>query len=196
MTAAALIAMHYQNENCHPDGRIKIGIADENTWREARLANARRLFAGFRSLGLPIVHVRLAVRPDFADVVPNTPIFRQWIENEAWREGTWGVEFVDGLGPEGSEHVVTHTRNGGFHGSTLAESLFLLKPQRLYCSGVSTAYAVESTVREATDRGWETTVVADACSTATAEQHEAALRAMSLIADIRTTDAALAELSA
>ena len=196
MPAAALIAMHYQNENCHPDGRIKIGIADENTWREARLANARRLFAGFRALALPIVHVRLAVRPDFADVVTNTPIFRQWIENDAWREGTWGVDFVDGLGPEGAEHVVTHTRNGGFHGSTLAESLFLLKPERLYCSGVSTAYAVESTVREATDRGWETTVVADACSTATAEQHEAALRAMSLLAEIRTTDEALAELSA
>ena len=136
MPAAALIAMHYQNENCYPDGRIKIGIADENTWREARLANARRLFAGFRALALPIVHVRLAVRPDFFDVVTNTPIFRQWIENDAWREGTWGVDFVDGLGPEGAEHVVTHTRNGGFHGSTLAESLFLLKPERLYCSSI------------------------------------------------------------
>jgi len=62
------------------------------------------------------------------------------------------------------------------------------------CCGVSTAYTVESTVRHATDVGYEVTVVADACSTATREQHEAALNAMRLIADIADVDTILAGL--
>ena len=101
MTVAptVLLALHYQNENCHPDGKIKVGIAADATWREARLANARRLFEGARHHGIPIIHVRLAVRPDMANVIANTPIFRQWIELGAWQEGSWGVEFLDGLGP-------------------------------------------------------------------------------------------------
>lgn len=188
----AVIALHYQNENCHPDGKIKVGIADGAPWREERLANARRLFAGARHAGVPIIHVRLAVRPDLRDVIANTPIFRQWIELGAWREGTWGVEFVNGLGPEDGEFVVTHTRNNGFYGCQLEEIVRVVGARRLFCCGVSTAYAVESTVRHATDVGFDTWVVADACSTGTAEQHDGALRAMSLLATVATVDEAIA----
>jgi nicotinamidase-related amidase len=190
----AIIALHYQNENCHPDGKIKIGISDGAPWREARLENARRLFKGARAAGVPIVHVRLAVRDDMKDVIPNTPIFRQWVELGAWREGTWGVDFIDGLGPEGDEFVTTHTRNNGFYGCQLEEIVFRLGAKRLFCCGVSTAYAVESTVRHATDIGFDTWVVADACSTGTADQHEAALNAMRLLATVADVDTVLTEI--
>ncbi|MEM1307761.1 MAG: cysteine hydrolase [Pseudomonadota bacterium] len=190
----AVIALHYQNENCHPDGKIKVGIADGAPWRETRLNNARRLFAGVRAMGLPIIHVRLAVRPDMKDVIQNTPIFKQWVELDAWREGTWGAEFIDGLGPDGDEFVVTHTRNNGFYGCQLEEIVFRLGAKRLFCCGVSTAYAVESTARHATDVGFDTWIVADACSTGTAAQHEAALNAMTLLATVATVDDVLSEL--
>ena len=59
----AVIALHYQNENCHPDGKIKVGIADGAPWREERLANARRLFAGARAAGATMVtHLFNAMR--------------------------------------------------------------------------------------------------------------------------------------
>ena len=190
-----IVANHYQNENCHPDGKIKVGIGQDSEWRWARLANAKRLYAAARAAGVPIVHVRLAVDPDYKGVVANTPIVRQWIELGAWREGTWGVEFIDGLGPEADEAVVTHTRNSGFHEAPLGEALFSLGATRLICCGVSTAYTVESTVRHATDIGYPCAVAADACSTATQEQHENALRAMSLLADVKTVDDLIAELS-
>jgi nicotinamidase-related amidase len=106
-------------------------------------------------------------------VVVNTPLIREWVELGAWQEGTWGVDFVDGLGPEGDEFdefVVTHTRNSGFHNSTLADVLAGLSVRRLICCGVSTAYTVESTVRQAVDIGFDVTVAADACSTGTERQ--------------------------
>ena len=189
----AVVANHYQNENCHPNGKVKVGIGADSTTRAERLGNARRLFAGARSAGVPIVHVRLAVYPGYRGVVVNTPLIREWIELGAWQEGTWGVEFVDGLGPEGDEIVVTHTRNSGFHNSTLADVLAGLGARRLICCGVSTAYTVESTVRQAVDIGFEVTVAGDACSTGTERQHLAALEAMRPLAAIKTVDEVLAD---
>jgi len=193
MQATAIIANHYQNENCHPDGKIKVGIAADADWRWQRLDNAKRLFAGARHAGIPIVHVRLAVPPDYRGVIANTALIREWIALGAWREDTWGTEFIEGLGPAGNEHVVTHTRNSGFHNCTLEEVLFSLKARHLICCGVSTAYTVEGTVRHATDIGYEVTVAADACSTATQQQHDNALAAMAPLAEIRTVDEILAE---
>ncbi len=188
----ALLALHYQNENCHPNGKIKVGIAADAPWREERMRNARRLFAGLRGVGVPIVHVRLAVHPEYADVVANTPLIREWIELGAWREGTWGVEFLDGLEPHDGEIVVTHTRNSVFHGCSTRDALTALRVEHLYLAGVSTAYVVEGSLRQATDIGYRCTVVADACSTATQEQHDNALKAMSLLAEVATVDQVLA----
>ena len=187
-TKTAIVANHYQNENCHPDGKIKVGIPEDAEWRWQRLENAKRLFAGARAAGIPIVHVRLAVPPDYTGVTANTTLIREWIALEAWQEGTWGVEFIDGLEPIDGEPVVTHSRNSGFHNSTLEEVLFWLGARNLICCGVSTAYTVEGTVRHATDIGYEVTVAADACSTATQAQHHAALDGMRVLADIRTVD--------
>ncbi len=194
MQATAIVANHYQNENCHPDGKIKVGIAADADWRWQRLDNAKRLFAGARRAGVPIVHVRLAVPQDYRGVIANTALIREWVELGAWKEGTWGVKFIEGLGAAEGEPVVTHTRNSGFHNCTLEEVLFSLGVRRLICCGVSTAYTVEGTVRHATDIGYEVTVAADACSTATQQQHENALAVMAPLADIRTVDEILAEI--
>ncbi|SDF76223.1 cysteine hydrolase family protein [Thalassobaculum litoreum] len=194
MPGTVIVANHYQNENCHPDGKVKVGIAADADWRWQRLDSAKRLFAGARAAGVPIVHVRLAVDPEYRDVIVNTALIREWLELGAWKEGTWGTEFVDGLGPMAGEHVVTHTRNSGFQDSTLAQVLFKLGARHLICCGVSTAYTVEGTVRHAADIGYEVTVASDACSTATEAQHDAALAAMSVLAEIKSVDAILAAL--
>jgi nicotinamidase-related amidase len=150
MAGTVLLAVHYQNENCHPDGKVKLGIAaTAETWREKTLAAAGRLLAGARSHGVPVIHVRLAVRADFRDVMANAPIYRQWQETETWIEGTWGAEFLDGLGPAGDELVVTHTRNNAFYGSPLQAYLDRYRPRALVIAGVSTAYAVDHATRHA-----------------------------------------------
>ena len=189
----AVLAIHYQNENCHPDGKIRIGIAADADWRWDRLRNAKCLLDGCRAAGAAIIHIRLAVPPDYRGINTNTDLIREWVALEAWQEGTWGTEFIESLEPHPEDFVVTHTRNSAFHNTILDEILFQLGTRKLVCAGVSTAYAVESTVRHATDIGYLVTVAANACSTATQLQHENALKAMQPLASIKTVNEVLEE---
>lgn len=192
---AAVLAIHYQNENCHPDGKIRVGIAADADWRWVRLGNAKRLLEGARAADAAIIHVRLAVPPDYRGVSANTELIREWMALGAWQEDTWGTAFIHSLQPHADDFVITHTRNSAFYNTTLDEILFQLGVRNLVCAGVSTAYAVEGTVRHATDIGYEVTVAADACSTATHAQHENALAAMEPLASIKTVDEVLADLA-
>ncbi len=192
----AVLAIHYQNENCHPNGKIRVGIAADADWRWERLGNAKRLLDGARAAGAAIIHVRLAVPPDYRGVSANTDLIREWMALSAWQEDTWGTAFIESLEPHADDFVITHTRNSAFYNTTLDEILFQLGVRNLVCAGVSTAYAVEGTVRHATDIGYKVTVAADACSTATHAQHENALAAMKPLASIKTVDEVLADLAA
>jgi len=188
-----VLGIHYQNENCHPDGKFRLGMEeDAEAWGGRTLAAAARLYAGARRHGVPIVHVRLAVRPDHLDVEQNAPLYRQIAELDAWKEGTWGAEFVAGLEPAADELVVTHRRNNAFYGSALQESLDRFRPTHLVLAGVSTAYAVESIARHAADVGYRVVIAEDACQTASRAQHRASLEAMRRLAEIATVDAVVA----
>jgi biuret amidohydrolase len=186
--STALLALHFQNENCHPDGKVRLGLAEADPRREALLAAAARLFAGARAKGLPLLHVRLALRADGADHGRNAPLFRRQTELGAWIDGTWGAEFHDALKPLAGEFVVTHGRNSAFYASRLQEHLDRLRPARLIVAGVSTTFAVESTVRDAVDRGFEVLVARDACATGDPAMHEASLKALALLAEIAEVD--------
>lgn len=188
-----VLALHYQNETVHPEGRIRVGIAEQSNERAEIIAAAKRLLGGARRHGIPVISVRIAFRPDFADVQPNAEIWRRVIASKAMAEGSWGAEFYDGLGPEQGETIVTHRRNNPFHESALGEAIERLKAERLVVAGISTTYVVESAVRHASDLGYEVIVAADACSSATRKAHEASLEAMTMLATVKTAADVVAE---
>ena len=181
----AMLALHYQNEVLHPDGKIRLGVADDAR-RQAVIAAAGRLLAAARAGGVAVVHVRIAFRADFADVIQNCAIFRKVARIGACVEGSWGADFFDGLGPLADELVVKHSRVNAFYGAPLDEALRRLDANRLIVAGVATNWVVETTVRHAADVGYDVIVAADACSAADAGLHAASLANMALIAEIRS----------
>ncbi len=189
MPGIVYLALHYQNENCHPDGRIPYGLdEDAEAWRLSMLAAAGRMAASARRHGAQTIHVALETEPDHSDVIANCPIFGVFRERQAWPRGSWGAAFIDGLQPQPGDLVVTHGRNSAFHSSRLPEHMERLRPDWVIVSGVSTAYVVETTVRHAADIGYNLVVAHDACSTFRRDFHEAALRAMSLLARVASVD--------
>ncbi|MGB7183935.1 MAG: cysteine hydrolase [Burkholderiaceae bacterium] len=185
MGGIVYLALHYQNENCHAEGKIPYGLGENALeWRTQMLASARRLAGEVRKAEAQVIHVRLETQPGQGDVICNCPIFSVFRDQAAWPVGSWGADFVEGLGAKPGDIDITHGRNSAFYGSRLEEYLAWLKPDWLIVSGVSTAYVVETTVRDAADRGHNLVVAHDACSTFRRDFHEASLRAMSLLARV------------
>ncbi len=181
----AVLALHYQNDVLHPDGKIRVGLDADSGARQRLLDNAAALLEGARSHALPIVHVRIAFRPDYADLLPNCDIFRSVARIGAVPEGQWGSAFYDGLQPlagSAREFVVKHTRISAFYGTPLEETLRLLGARRLVVAGVATHSVVEGTVRHAADIGFSVMVAEDACASADPAVHAASLASMRLIA--------------
>ncbi|VVN78260.1 Isochorismatase family protein YecD [Pseudomonas fluorescens] len=197
MDTPLVIALHYQNDVLHPEGKIQVGLGADDSKRAALLDAAGRLLAGARAKGWPIVHVRVAFRPDYADLIQNAPILRAVASLGAVREGSWGAEFYSALAPKVSrqEFVVTHHRINAFYGSPLESLVRQFNPSHLLIAGVATHSVVESTVRHAVDCGFEVTVAADACASADSGAHTSSLASMALIARISHVNEALEDLA-
>ncbi|MBK5002027.1 cysteine hydrolase [Pseudomonas sp. S31] len=193
MPAPVVIALHYQNDVLHPDGKIRVGLGAEDSARNALLDAAGRLLGGARARRWPIVHVRVAFRSDYADLLQNAPILRNVAAIGAVQEGSWGAEFFSDLAPLASsnEFSVTHQRINAFYGSPLEHLVRQFDTRRLLIAGVATHSVVESTVRHAVDCGFEVTVAADACACADPAAHSASLASMALIARVCEVNQAL-----
>ena len=78
----------------------------------------------------------------------------------------------------------------------LEEMLRVLKAERLIMAGIATNSVVETSVRHASDMGYEVVVAADACSSGRADLHEASLENMRYVADVMTVAQILDEMPA
>jgi biuret amidohydrolase len=185
---SVLVALHYQNDILHPDGKIRLGFGEGASNRAQVIETARRLFDKARAVSVPIVHVRTARSPMTQSFIENAPIFRNVVAARACIEGEWGSEFFEGLGPHGDEAVVVHNRINGFFDSTLEVRLRELDATQLILAGVATNSCVEHTARHAADIGYVVTVAHDACSASRADIHEAALFNIGLIGSVRSVD--------
>lgn len=181
----ALLALHYQNEVLHPDGRIRVGLVDDHA-RTTLIEQATALLAHARQRDWLIVHVRIAFRPDYADMPRNIPIFLRTEALGAVKEGEWGAEFYASLAPRDHrrEFTLKHTSISAFRGTSLDQILRSHGITRVVAAGVATHSVVESTVREAAELGYHVDVVADACAAAQAATHDAALASMALMAQM------------
>jgi nicotinamidase-related amidase len=193
---SVVLALHYQNDVVHPDGRIRLGFAEGDARRASVLDGAERLIGGARAAGVPVVHVRVAFRPDHADVLRNGPIWDNVVRSGAVAEGSWGAAFHERLRPLADEFVIRHGRINAFFGSPLEETLRLFDPLRLVIGGVATNSVVEHTARHAADMGYFVTAAADACASSRPHLHQAALDNIALVGTVADVATVLADWSA
>jgi len=175
-----LVAVHFQNDVLHPNGKIRVGLGRDDKSRTTFIQRARRLMEGARAHGVPVVSARIAFRPGHHGVTQNSSMFRGVVKTGALIEGSWGADFHAQLKPRRGEFVVGHSRINAFFGSDLELVLASLGAQRLVVAGVATHSAVEHTARHAADMGYEVVVASDACAAADPELHAASLRTLEL----------------
>ena len=87
-------------------------------------------------------------------------------------------EFVPEIGPKPGDHVVRKRQWGAFYGTDLDLQLRRRGVDTIILCGISTNYGVESTARDAYERGYNQIFVEDACTSRAAEDHAFPFRAI------------------
>ena len=90
--------------------------------------------------------------------------------------GEAGHDIVEALYPGKGEIVIDKPGKGAFYATDLGDTLKQRGIETLLVCGVTTEVCVNTTVREANDRGYRCVVLADCCASYFPEFHEMGLR--------------------
>ena len=133
-----------------------------------------------RAAGCRLVHTREGYSPDLSDLQPfrhrSDGVGRQGPLGRFLIRGEAGQDFLDELRPEAGETVLDKPGFGAFFATDLHAILQRQSITHLILCGVTTQCCVQSTLREAVDRGYWCLTVADCCAAYEPAVHEAALR--------------------
>jgi nicotinamidase-related amidase len=137
---------------------------------EAIIPATARLIGLFRSRGWPIIHTREAHKPDLSDCPPSkikrgNPSLHIGEAGAMGRllvAGEPGNQIVDALAPVEDEIVVDKPGKGMFWATGLHEGLQRLGVTHLVFAGVTTEVCVQTSMREANDRGYECLLIDEA----------------------------------
>jgi nicotinamidase-related amidase len=183
----ALLIIDMQNDTVHPDGAYATFGAAAHAASQNVIANVGAVLDAARAAGAPVFHTRIVVHPIAGLGGQNAPIFRM-LAPDTFKLGSWGAAIVDEIIPSEDEVVLDRIRMNAFGGTSMDIMLRNLGVTGLVVVGAWTNMAVEHTVREAADHGYEVTVVSDATSSLSDDWQQAALGyALTNIATITTT---------
>ncbi|KAA0693640.1 cysteine hydrolase [Neorhizobium sp. P12A] len=125
--------------------------------------HVKRLIEGFRKAGLPVIHTMECHRPDLSDLPPakrdrGNPLLRIGDEGPMGRiliAGEPGTAILPELAPINDEVVIEKPGKGAFYATDLGDILKRRAITQLVFAGVTTEVCVQTTMREANDRGYE-----------------------------------------
>ncbi|MEX6505170.1 cysteine hydrolase family protein [Jiella sp. M17.18] len=165
----ALIVIDMQRDFLEPGG-FGASLGNDVSLLQAIVPATARLIAGFRAAGRPVIHTRECHRADLSDCPPakrsrGAPGLRIGDTGPMGRiliAGEPGAEIVSELAPLEGELVIDKPGKGAFYATDLADHLARLDVTQLVFAGVTTEVCVQTTMREANDRGYECLIAEDA----------------------------------
>lgn len=184
----ALIALHFQNDICHPQGKIPFSLNRNTDSARDFLESSQRTLIGARHAGWTIAHMHIVFAKDYSDLPHNCRLFQKTEALGALKRGSWGAGPCSGFEPRDGEIFVTGTGNSAFRRTDLEALLRERAVERLNVIGLATQYSVEHTVRDAADMGYAVRLFADCCASGDQEAHRASLRTLTMLADVVTSD--------
>lgn len=180
----ALIALHFQNDICHPRGAIPFSLHRGTAAAKRFLEASRRALARARGAGWTIAHAHIVFAPDYSDLSRNCRLFAKTQELAALKQGSWGAAAYEGFELHDSEIFVATNANSAFRRTNLENLLRDRAVKRLNVMGLATQFSVEHTVRDAADMGYPIRLFADCCMSGDLKAHRASLRTLAMLADL------------
>jgi nicotinamidase-related amidase len=165
----ALVVIDMQRDFVEPGG-FGAALGNDVTRLRAIIPTVAALLALFRARGWPVIHTREAHLPDLSDCPP-AKIARGNAPLRIGQSGTMGRLLVRGepgnaivpeLAPHPGEWEIDKPGKGMFWATGLHDRLRAAGITHLVLAGVTTEVCVQTSMREANDRGYECLVVEEA----------------------------------
>ena len=165
----ALVLIDMQRDFIEPGG-FGEALGNDVAQLRAAVEPTQRLLAWARVQGLRIVHTKECHRPDLADCPPakrnrGLPSLRIGDPGPMGRiliDGEPGSDFIAELTPAPGEVILAKPGKGAFFGTALGEMLRVWGVSHLIVAGVTTEVCVQTTMREANDRGYDCVLIEEA----------------------------------
>jgi len=178
----ALIIIDMQRDFLEPGG-FGAALGNDVTRLQAAIEPCRAVLSAARSAGLLVIHTREGHRPDLSDAPPlkverGDPALRIGAPGPMGRilvRGEPGHDIIPELYPIAGEPVIDKPGKGAFCRTDLELMLHNRGIETLLVCGVTTEVCVNTTVREANDRGFRCIVLSDCCASYFPDFHEAGL---------------------
>ncbi|MDR0945020.1 MAG: cysteine hydrolase [Bifidobacteriaceae bacterium] len=164
----ALICIDFQRDFVEPGG-FGESLGNDVTPLGQTIEPTRRVLDAFRRAGRPVIHTREGHRADLADLYdskrdrgnPSLKIGEPGPMGRLLVRGEPGHQIVEALAPAPGEPVIDKSGKDAFYGTDLDVILHARGITHLVFTGVTTEVCVQSTMREANDRGYECLLLAD-----------------------------------
>jgi biuret amidohydrolase len=165
----ALVVIDMQRDFTEPGG-FGASLGNDVSRVAAIVPTVKQLIEGFRSAGLPVIHTMECHRPDLSDCHPakrerGDPALRIGDVGPMGRvliAGEPGTAILDELAPLPGEKVIEKPGKGAFYATDLGVDLERGGIRQLVFAGVTTEVCVQTTMREANDRGYQCLLAEDA----------------------------------
>jgi nicotinamidase-related amidase len=201
--STALIVVDMQYASAYRHAGLGKRLMDEGkdelvAYRFDRIENVvvptiKRLVTFSRENHLTIFHITIgSYADDYSDTLPHLKKLFQSSNN---RLGRREHEILDELKPEPGEMLINKTTIGAFNSTNLEAILRSYDIKSILFAGVSTNMCVESTARDAADKGFKCVIVEDACGATKQEYHDATLSTFQrLFGKVQSADQVIEEL--
>lgn len=165
----ALVIIDMQRDFLEPGG-FGAALGNDVLPLQAIVPAVQRLLALARAQGLTIIHTRESHAADLADCPPaklahGLPGLRIGDPGPMGRilvRGEPGNQIIEALAPAESEWVIDKPGKGMFFATGLHERLTTAAISHLIFAGVTTEVCVQTSMREANDRGYRCLLIEDA----------------------------------
>jgi nicotinamidase-related amidase len=179
----ALLIIDMQRDFMEPGGFGET-LGNDVSQLARAVAPIAALLAAARGNGMTVIHTREGHLPDLSDAPPakierGAPSLRIGDPGPMGRiliRGEAGHDIIPELYPVEGEIVIDKPGKGAFYATTLGADLKAREIDTLLVCGVTTEVCVNTTVREANDRGYRCIVIADGCASYFPEFHEMGLK--------------------
>lgn len=166
--SCALMVIDMQRDFVDPGGFGEALGNDVSLLRKA-IAPTKRVLDAARAKRMLVIHTREGHRPDLGDLPPSkklrghlkTGIGEKGPMGRILVRGEYGHDIIDELKPAAGEPVVDKPGKGAFYATDLDSILHNRGIRQLVVCGVTTEVCVNTTVREANDRGYDCLVLED-----------------------------------